>query len=690
MPPVPSPDPTAPADADPHATARALFGEAVAHLQAGRVDAAESAFRSVLRLLPSHPNSWRNLGLIRHSRGDAVAALRSLRRALTLDPALAEAPGLPLQRLFADAHREAQAARDGVRTDAIARDWLRWCPTDPGAISAAAMAALAAQALDRADSILDTAPDTADTRRNPTLHHARALLALARGRAANATAAARTAVTLAPPYADAWATLGTIALRHREGRGAAAPLNRALHLAPNHPGAALALANLRLSEGRASDAAALILAVPEGLRRAPAHLGDLLAILHHAPDVSPAVIRAERAGALPRTGAWTPDFAAPDAPPLRVVYLGDLNRPQVSALALPAIQAHGRPAARKRIEVHLVHATPATRPPAPAPTLADGPPVHTVSGPSPDAIRQAVRALSPHVLVLLTPTTLPQALEALAERLAPVQAIWGDVFGSVGAAGLDVLLTDAHHVTDPALLSERPVALPHGAYFFQPPEGAPDPGPPPCLTRGHVTFGSFNRLDKINDPLLARWGRLLATVPDARLVIQGRALDREDTRAALHTRLDRAGADLSRIHLEGGRDRVGMMDLFRTVDVALDADPWSGGLTVLELLWMGVPVVTLAGAFPNGRHAVSHLSRVGLADWVADSPDAYVARAVAAAGDRETLAALRATLRDRLATLPLCDPDAYAAQLEDTYAALWADHRDGVPPGSRTGAPPGI
>nr|WP_246423740.1 hypothetical protein [Roseospira goensis] len=260
--------------------------------------------------------------------------------------------------------------------------------------------------------------------------------------------------------------------------------------------------------------------------------------------------------------------------------------------------------------------------------------------------------------------------------------MWGDVFGSIGLPGLDALLTDAHHVPDPARLSEPAVCLPHGAYFFSPPADAPHPGPPPCHERGHITFGAFNRLDKTHDGLLARWGRVLTAVPDARLLIQARAFDRAAVRESMRHRLTRLGVPLDRVSLEGGRDRAGMMDLYRSVDIALDSDPWSGGLTVLELLWMGIPVVTLAGYHPCGRHAVSHLTRAGLADWVADSPDAYVARAVAAAADPATLASVRAALRPRLAALPLCDPAAYAAQLEDAYRALWADHAAGRRPGS--------
>jgi len=670
------------------AAARAEFARAVAFLQNGYHAKAESAFANVLLVLPSHANSWRNLGLIVHARGDVLRGLRCVIRALVLDPAIARTPGLPLARLFGDAHNAAQLAGAPFVAESIARDWLHWCPNDRGAAGAAAMAALAAGTLDLAEEHLSRLADDRALTTDPTLCHARALLALGRGQPETATGAARAAVIAAPSYADAWATLGIVALRYRDGEGAAPALARALHMAPGHIGAQMALASLRLSEGDAASAARIVLSVPAAVRRAPAHLGDLLSILHHAPGLAPDLIATERAGALPRTGSWQPpdtlNLALPCPAPLRIVYLGDLNRPQIAALALPAIRAHARPAAKGLIESHLIHATPPDLPPAPAPSVNDGPSIHTVTVPTAEALQRQVRTLAPHVLVLLTPATLPQALDALAERLAPVQAIWGDVFGSIGVPGLDVLLTDAQHISDPALISERPVFLPHGAYFFDPPAAAPDPGPPPCLSRGHMTFGSFNRLDKLNESLLARWGKLLAAVPEARLVVQARALDRAATRAALRTRLARAGVDPARIHLEGSRDRAGMMHLFQTVDVALDSDPWSGGLTVLDLLWMGVPTITLAGAHPNGRHAVSHLTRAGLPDWITQTPEDYIARAVAADRARETLAPLRAALRPRLAALPLCDPAAYAVQLEAAYRDLWEDHCNGIPPGSGT------
>ncbi|MBB4266648.1 tetratricopeptide repeat protein [Roseospira visakhapatnamensis] len=675
--------------------ARQWFMAAVTHLQAGRHAAAEDAFRRVLHLLPHHANSLRNLGLLVRARGRPIDGLRLLTRALTLDPALARAPDLPLATLFAQDLARAEADGDAMGAGRIAAAWARWCPTDPRGHGALVMRRLADGDTTAAEAASRAAPPDA---RDPTLCHARALLALRAGRAAEATRQTTLALALAPAYADALTTLGLIAQRHRDGAGAETAFARALQLRPDLPAARLGLARLRLSEGEADAAAALMLAVPPAIRHAPAHVGDLLSVLHHAPGLTPEAVRTERDAWAPATGAWRPphpaEAAALPQAPRHLVYLGDLTRPQVAALALPAMLAHAAVAAARHARVSVLHTTP---PDQPAPPLPPDLPVDHVRGVparTAPALRAALAALAPDVLILVTPTTLPQALEALAERQAPVQALWGDVFASIGLTGLDAVFTDRFHVPDRAArdgLAESPVCLPHGAYLFAPPDAAPPPGPPPCLRDPHgaVTFGSFNRLDKLHDPLLARWGRILAALPSARLLIQARALDRPGLRDVLVRRLTRQGLPPNRVRLEGGRDRAGMMDLYTRVDIALDSDPWSGGLTVLESLWMGVPVVALAGAPLCGRHAVSHLTRAGLADWITTTPDAYVARAIAAARDTATLTDIRATLRGRVAALPCLDPESFARQLDDACTGLWADHRAGRPPGSGAWAWPG-
>jgi predicted O-linked N-acetylglucosamine transferase (SPINDLY family) len=125
--------------------------------------------------------------------------------------------------------------------------------------------------------------------------------------------------------------------------------------------------------------------------------------------------------------------------------------------------------------------------------------------------------------------------------------------------------------------------------------------------------------------------------------------------------------------LHGGCPHTEMLAGYRAIDIALDPFPYTGGLTVCEALYMGVPVVTLAGDSFAGRHALSHLSNVGLPDWATTDGEAYLARAHQAVADLPALAALRATLRDRTRRSPLCDAPRFGANLAAALNAAWAD-----------------
>jgi predicted O-linked N-acetylglucosamine transferase (SPINDLY family) len=132
-----------------------------------------------------------------------------------------------------------------------------------------------------------------------------------------------------------------------------------------------------------------------------------------------------------------------------------------------------------------------------------------------------------------------------------------------------------------------------------------------------------------------------------------------------------AGMDAARLTLAGGAEHAAFLGFYNDADIALDPFPYTGGLTTLEALWMGVPVVALAGASFAGRHSLSHLTNVGLAELVAQTPDDYVRIAQALATDPQRIAALRAGLRQRMRASALLDPVAYTRALESAYRALW-------------------
>jgi predicted O-linked N-acetylglucosamine transferase (SPINDLY family) len=111
--------------------------------------------------------------------------------------------------------------------------------------------------------------------------------------------------------------------------------------------------------------------------------------------------------------------------------------------------------------------------------------------------------------------------------------------------------------------------------------------------------------------------------------------------------------------------------MYDRVDIALDTFPYNGTTTTCEALWMGVPVVTLAGATHHGRVGVSILSNVELTDQIAESPDEYVRKAVELAGDPDGLLFLRETMRDRMRRSPLMDAGRFTRSLEDMYRQMW-------------------
>ena len=171
--------------------------------------------------------------------------------------------------------------------------------------------------------------------------------------------------------------------------------------------------------------------------------------------------------------------------------------------------------------------------------------------------------------------------------------------------------------------------------------------------------------------MVASWGRILGALPGSRLVLRTHALGEAATRDRVLARCAAAGLPPARLTLEGGVPHGALLAAYGGIDIALDPFPYTGGLTVCEALWMGVPVVALAGDSFCARHALSHLSNTGLADWVVTAADDYVALATRRAADLPALAALRAGLRARVAASPLVDAPRFGQALSAALRDAW-------------------
>jgi protein O-GlcNAc transferase len=169
----------------------------------------------------------------------------------------------------------------------------------------------------------------------------------------------------------------------------------------------------------------------------------------------------------------------------------------------------------------------------------------------------------------------------------------------------------------------------------------------------------------------AVWAEILRRTPGARLVLKYHGLDDIPTKRRYIDMLTSQGLAPDRFELCGGAPFEEMLACYNQVDIALDPFPYSGGLTTLEALWMGMPVVTCAGETFAGRHSLSHLSNVGLTETVAADLSAYVETAVRLAHDLPHLAALRSRLRAQMAASPLCDGPRFAEHFQSLLRRVW-------------------
>ena len=291
---------------------------------------------------------------------------------------------------------------------------------------------------------------------------------------------------------------------------------------------------------------------------------------------------------------------------------------------------------------------------------------------SDDRLLMAIRADGVDVLFDLAGHTKGNRLRVFARRAAPVQATWAGYVGTTGVGAMDYILADRYQIppSDEPLFTERVLRMPNGYVCYEPPPYSPVVGPLPAERNGHVTFGGFHNVGKSGALSVATWARVLHAVPDARLVLVYKKLSDPVVATRLRRRVADAGIPEHRVTIEGSTPHWHLLNRYNDVDIGLDSRPYSGGLTTLEAMWMGVPVVTVPGRTFAGRHSLSHLSNAGLSDLVAEDEDGYVRLAAELAADRPRLAALHRGLRSRLLDSPLMDPRRFARDFAEMLRGI--------------------
>jgi predicted O-linked N-acetylglucosamine transferase (SPINDLY family) len=290
------------------------------------------------------------------------------------------------------------------------------------------------------------------------------------------------------------------------------------------------------------------------------------------------------------------------------------------------------------------------------------------------ALAEQIRDNGINILVDLSGHTAGNRLPMFAWKPAPVLVSWLGYFATTGVAAMDYLIADRWTVpeAEEAHFTEKIWRLPDTYLCFTPPAIDLQVAPPPALANGHITFGCFNNLTKMNDAVVALWARVLQAVPGSRLFLKTKQLGDAKVQQSVLSRFAACGIDARRLILERAAPRAELLATYHRVDIALDPFPYPGGTTSVEGLWMGVPMIT-----KRGDRFLSHVGETiahnaGLADWVASDEDDYVARAVAHASDIARLSSLRAGLRQQVLSSPLFDTARFARNFEEAMCGMWA------------------
>lgn len=617
--------------------------------------------RRAIAFQPRYVAALNNLGNILKDLGRHDEALASYDKALALDPALAEA-----------LYNSGNALRElGRPADAVAR-YDRALELRPDYAQALANRGNALGDLGRLDEALASferavavRPDFAEA------HYNRANALAALGRAADALAAYDRALALEPSYVDALNNRGIALQQARRYSDALASYDRALAVRPDDADTLNNLGNLRHEQGRVGAAAEAYAAAARQRPDLPAPASNRLMMLNYTNDRTPAEMLAAHRDWAARFTARPAKPFGPRAPGrLRVGYVSsDLRTHSVAYFLVPLLAHHDR----ERVEIFCYSST--RRGDATTERLR-GLADHWIPIVDLDdaAVADRIRADRIDLLVDLGGHTGHSRLTVFAHRAAPVQMTWLGYPNTTGLATMDYRLTDA--IADPpgrtdGFHAERLIRLDRGFLCYRPPGDAPPVVRPPRLERGFATFGSFNHPAKLSDETVRCWADLLARVPGSRLLLKYRIFDDEATRRFHQDRFAAAGLAPDRLELLGHIDEArGHLAAYGRIDVALDPFPYNGTTTTCEALWMGVPMVALAGTRHAGRVGASLLHGVGFDEFVADDPDIYIARAAALASDPDRLAMLRSGMRDRLAASPLLDGDGFARAVETAFGEI--------------------
>jgi len=646
------------------AAAHSNLGNALNDL--GRPDEAVACHRRSLELNPDYAAAHSNLGRALKDLGQLDEAVRCHRRALELNPDFAEAHnGLGI------------ALKDLGQPDEAVRCYRRALEIKADFPEAHSNLGNALRDLGQLDEAIRCHRRALELKADfPEAHSNLGIALNDLGQLNEAVRCHRRALELKPDYAEAHSNLGNALNDLGQPDEAIRCHRRALELKPDFPGAHNNLGNALKDLGQLNEAVRCYrraLELKPDYPQAHSNLLFAMGFLQSYPEI---VLKeeAQRYGNLVASKSrpfsdW-PNLI--DTDPLRPLNVGlvsgDLRNHAVgffvegilAALARDRIKlfAYQTYAKTDRLTERLKGFIPRWMP---------------VMGFADQKFAEQIRGDGIDILVDLSGHSAHNRLPVFAWKPAPVQVTWLGYFATTGVPGMNYILVDPWSVPpgEEKHFTEEVWRLPETRMCFTPPEVAVDVGPLPALASGHVTFGCFNQLAKLNESVLEAWARVLQAVPGARLFLKANQLNDAIVQEDLRARFAHRGIAGPRLIFGGFSSRADYLAAYHKVDIALDPFPYPGGTTTMDALWMGVPVLTLRGDRLLSRQGECLMMNAGLRDWIATDMNDYVSRAVRKIANLNALAQLRAGLRKQIQASPLLDAHRFAGHFEAALRAMW-------------------
>lgn len=639
--------------------------------EAERWSESEPVLRSVLSDVPDHPLALLNLGNSLHSQGRSQEAIALYRRALELHPSYHDArvnlavalkalgkhdqATAELQSALDSEPRHPQALfeqgrmlADQKRYQEAEQVFRRVISIDPNHHQAMYCLGIVLsdqghwpQATEVYAEVVRMRPDL------PEAYQAMAVTLRYCNRITESIVALEKALQLRPDFTLALQSYGSVLAEAGRIEEGIEVWRRGLRINPNQP------------DFRSN--IAYTLSMVDGVTRADLWREHRAWAEHHAKKASEEMQLAKAHGSL-----------AGDRRKIRIGYISpDLRLHSVCYFLIPLLESHDK----ERFEIYCYSdVSNPDQTTLKIQQLSDH--WRDVLGKPSVQVHRIIQEDQIDILIDLAGHTMGNRMELFGLRAAPIQASWLGYPETTGLPTVDYKIADRivyPESQDGKYSSEQILRLPNGYHCYLAPPGCPDVSDLPAKRNGYITFGSFSSLAKLTPSTVGLWSEVLKQVPDSKLLLKARQLSDSTVRDRYCSMFAACGIPRSRLRLEVAiAETIEHLGFYKEIDIALDTYPYNGTTTLCEGLWMGVPPVSLCGGVPASRVGASLLHSLGMVDWVAESPEEFVAIAKSKSLDIDGLAALRMGLRDRFAQSTLGSPKRFALEFESALLEAYS------------------